>query len=552
VIYTLASLLLIARQGALDPSHVCICVGPNGDPPFFMWALKWWPYAIGHGLNPFYTNVVWYPGGANIATTTSIPGVAVALWPVTSLFGPIVAYNLAALLSPVLGALAAYALCRYLTGRFAPALVGGFIYGFSSYELGQLTSHLQVALVCLVPLIALAVVRRHDGTSTRRRFIVELGGLLAVQVLVSTEIAFDVTLLGAIALIGAWLLAPPSGRRRLLALAGEIVAGGMLALVAVSPYLYWALIKGNAADYGRVAGTLFAARYSLDPLNLVVPTPINWLGGNALPRLNHFEGGNDAEAGGYLGIPLLVLFAVSAIFRRRLRSTRLLLLMFVATTLIALGPQINLGSDTIVLPWDLVENAPLFRAVLPTRFAVFLALIVAVGVALELGRSRRRPGLAWLVAVVGVAAVAPNPDTNFWHSRPPGVPLVVSAAKRYLPSSGSVLFVPVGQLGSSMYWQAAANFDFHFANGRVALVLPPEYDTEQASLWMSNAVGPPRRAELREFLVRHRVTAVVVAPALEHAWAPTLRRLGLHATEVGDQSVYYVCGAPPAGGACGR
>src|SRR5271166_3010510 len=27
----------------------------NMDPNFFTWILQWWPYAIGHGLNPFHT-----------------------------------------------------------------------------------------------------------------------------------------------------------------------------------------------------------------------------------------------------------------------------------------------------------------------------------------------------------------------------------------------------------------------------------------------------------------------------------------------------------------
>jgi hypothetical protein len=552
-IYALAAGLLIARQGLADPSHVCVCVGPNGDPPFFMWALKWWPYAIAHGLNPFFTNVVWYPGGANIATTTGIPGIALVLWPVTSLFGPIVAYNVAAALSPVLAAVSAYALCRFLTERFWPALVGGFVFGFSSYELGQLTSHLQVALVFLVPLVPLVVLRRFGDVTSRRRFVLLLAGLLAAQVLISTEITFDVGLLGGIALAVAVCLTPRPGRRRLLRICGEIVIAGVLALAVVSPYLYWALIKGNVANYGAVVGTVFAEKYRLAPLNLIVPTQLTWLGGGALAKINQFEGGNGAEAGGYLGIPLLALFVCAAAITWRRRSTRLLAVMFVVTGVLALGPRLSDGSRTVVkLPWYVVESAPVFKAVLPTRFALFLGLIVAVAVALELSRSRRRPWLAWVLAVAGVVAVLPNPTTGYWHSRPPGVPLVVADARQYLPATGSVLFVPVGQFGSSMYWQGDAGFDFHLANGRVALVLPQEYDTEQASLFMANNAGPPRHALLAEFLAAHKVTAVVVAPAFRATWNPALARLGLHATEVGDEAVYYVCGTPPATGSCGR
>jgi len=545
------ALALIAPQGVADPSHVCVCIGPNGDPPFFMWALKWWPYAIGHGLNPFFTNIVWYPGGANIATTTAIPGIALAVWPVTSLFGPIVAYNVVAALSPVLAATSAYALCRLLTARLWPSVVGGAIYGFSSYELGQLTSHLQVALIFLIPLVVLLVLRRHAGLTSPRRFILALAAVLAGQVLISTEITFDVVLLGGAGLLTALLLTPPADRGRLLRICGEIVVAGLAAVAVVSPYLYWALVKGNVADYGQVVGTVFAEKYRLDPLNLIVPTPITWLGGTALSDLNHFEGGNAAEAGGYLGIPLLLLFLGAALTTWRRRSTRLLVVMFAVAGILALGPRLSHGQDTLIsLPWHSVETAPVFKAVLPTRFALFLGLVVAVGVALELTRTRRRPWLAWVAAIAGVVAALPNPTTTYWHSRPAKVPLVVASAGRYLPSTGSVLMVPVGQFGSSMYWQAESNFAFHLANGRVALVLPAEYDTEQAALSMANDVRPPAHAWLKEFFVAHTVTAVVVAPALRDRWDTALRRFGLHATLVGEQAVYHVCGRLALDGTC--
>ncbi len=552
-IYVTMAAALIAPQAVVDPSHVCVCVGPNGDPPFFMWALKWWPYAIGHGLNPFFTNVVWYPGGANIATTTSIPGITLVVWPITSLFGPIVSYNVVAFLSPVLAAMSGYALCRFLTGRLWPSVAGGCVYGFSSYELGQLTSHLQVALIFLVPLVVLLVVRRQAGRTSRARFILGLAAVLAGQVLISTEITFDIVLVGVASLAVALVLAPRPERRPGLRTAGEIVVAGLLALAIVSPYLYWALIKGDVADYGQVAGTVFAEKYRLAPLNLIVPTQVTWLGGSALSHQNQFEGGNAAEAGGYLGILLLLLFLGGALVTWRRRSTRLLAVMFVFTAVLALGPRLSRGSHTLIsLPWRVVETAPVFKAVLPTRFALFLALIVAVGVALELTRSRRRPWLAWALAVGGIVAVLPNPTTTFWHSRPSKVPLVIAEPQRYLPRTGSVLIVPVGQFGSSMYWQAESGFAFDLANGRVALVLPPEYATETASLSMANDPGPPPHASLKVFLAAHRVTAVVVgpAPALRARWNTALTLFGLRATQIGEEAVYYLCDRPPPGGPC--
>ncbi|MEA2299948.1 MAG: hypothetical protein QOE44_483 [Solirubrobacteraceae bacterium] len=551
-LYAIAAVVLIARPAVGDPSHVCVCVGPAGDPPFFMWALKWWPYAVGHGLNPFYSHAVWYPGGANIATATSIPGAAGVLWPVTSLWGPVVAYNVGAVLGPVLSAQAAYGLCRYVTDRYWPSVVGGFVYGFSSYELAQLMGHLHIALVFLVPLVPLVVLRRLDGRISRAGFVVGLGAIMAGQALLSTEIAFDVLLLGALGLLPAWWLTPAPGRRRLGGVLGEIAVAGALAAAVISPYLYWALIKGNPGrHYGTVAGTVFAERYRLNPLNLVVPTPITWLGGASVSGLHHFDGGNIVEAGGYVGLPLLLVFAAGAVATRRRAGTRFLVVMLGIALVLALGPRLSYGAHSVIpLPWRAVENAPLFKAVLPTRFALFVALILGVGVAVALARERRRPWVAWAAAIAGVLAVLPDPTGGFWHSRVAGVPLVVADAGRYLPARGSILMVPVGQFGYSMYWQAASDFAFVQANGRVGLVLPPEYAKETASLVMANYAGPPGRADLHGFLIRHRVTAVVVQPQSRGLWEGRLLALGLHRREVAGVSIYYACGQALHGQAC--
>ena len=85
-----------------------------------MWSLAWWPHALAHGANPFFTHVIWAPGGDNVAAAATIPAAALALWPVTALFGPLVSYNALVILSPPLSGLTAYLLCRRLTAAKRP------------------------------------------------------------------------------------------------------------------------------------------------------------------------------------------------------------------------------------------------------------------------------------------------------------------------------------------------------------------------------------------------------------------------------------------------
>jgi hypothetical protein len=129
----------------------------NGDPQVFIWGLAWYPYALSHGLDPIFTKVAWTPTGYNLAWSTTVPALAVLMWPATRLFGPLVSFNLLTLTAPVLGAFTAFLLCRYLAGTFWSALVGGYIFGFSPYELTELPTHLMLALIALVPLAAYLV-----------------------------------------------------------------------------------------------------------------------------------------------------------------------------------------------------------------------------------------------------------------------------------------------------------------------------------------------------------------------------------------------------------
>src|SRR5438309_700858 len=86
---------------------------------------------------------------------------------------------LGAILAPALAAWTAFLLARSLTGRFWLALVAGYLFGFSAYEIGQSRGHLHMTLVFLVPLCALLVVRRYAGQLRRAAFIALLAAALA-------------------------------------------------------------------------------------------------------------------------------------------------------------------------------------------------------------------------------------------------------------------------------------------------------------------------------------------------------------------------------------
>ena len=126
------------------------------------------------GGNPVLTHLLWTPEGSDLAWTTAIPGLALPLAPVTVLAGPIVAYNLAALLLPTAAAFGGFLLCRQLTHAFWPSFVGGYLFGFSSYMLGQELGHPHLTAAFAVPLTALLLLRYLAGELGGRGLVVRL------------------------------------------------------------------------------------------------------------------------------------------------------------------------------------------------------------------------------------------------------------------------------------------------------------------------------------------------------------------------------------------
>src|SRR5271165_2995277 len=77
------------------------------DPNFYVWSLRWWPYAIGHGLNPLYTNQIGAPAGHSLAWVTTVPPLALLAAPLTLTAGQVVAFNILTAIALPLSAWAA-------------------------------------------------------------------------------------------------------------------------------------------------------------------------------------------------------------------------------------------------------------------------------------------------------------------------------------------------------------------------------------------------------------------------------------------------------------
>jgi hypothetical protein len=525
----------------LDAPRSTLLASNDVDPSVYLWFYSWWPHAILEGLNPFYTRVIFVPDGYNLAWVTSMPGPSLLLAPVTRTAGPVATWNLIMFAAPALSAWTAFLLCRRVSGATAPALAGGYLFGFSPYMLGSLTGAPQLAFVALVPLFALLVLRHAEGSLSDRAFLVAMTLGFTAQIYLSTEVLATAVLFGALALLAAYALAPDR-RAALRRTAILIVVALAATAVLAAPLLYYVLIHTSTLPEHALR------EFPGDVLSLLVP------GALVAASAEQLGGSSPSWTTGstYLGVPLLALVALFAWRHRERLAARIAVFSFAVAAVALLGSVLHVGGTRtgVPLPWTVLGDLPFLRYAIPLRFSMFAFLAASVIVALWLAW---RPGAArWALVALVFASLLPAIGDKAWHTSLAETPFFNGDEhERVLDRSDRVLTIPAS--GRNMRWQADADFSFLMAAGYVGQD-PNAYT--RFPIWnkLVNAPVDPAAAqaaadspgELRAFIDAKGVTAIVTEPGI----APPLRRLfgslGAQPVEIGGVLVYRLAPAPGA------
>jgi hypothetical protein len=544
-LYLLASVLLFGIPVLGDMRHAYVGLGQPDlgtgftDPSVYMWSMVWWPHAIVHGMNPLVTHVVWAPQGVGLAWTTTIPGASILAWPVTAMFGPVAAFNAWMLLAPALAAWTAYLLFRHVTGAFWPSLVGGYLFGFSSYELAQMTAHLNLALIFPIPLAALLVLLRVEGSLRPVPFVLLMAGTVALQFAFSQELAFTMTVFGILVGLLALVLFPKA-RRPLVIAAGWTAVSYLVAAVVLIPFL--PALPGASAFVPRT----WPSKYATDLLNFVVPTRIALVASHAARGVASRFAPGLSEEGAYLG-PVLLLVALFAARAGRTRTGGFVLASLGLILLASLGPGLRVGGVQRAgpLPWAAAGHVPLLRMALPARFMVYawlvLGLLAALWLAAPIRGAWARWG-KWGVAGLCVVALLPNLALPLWHSRSDTPPFFATALyRRYLEPGRNTLVIPFASNGFSMLWQAETDLAFPMAGGYIACAIPPEYRRWAiVATFLSKRRLPGFENQLRAFLGHLDVANVVVDPRARGPWSTVFGALAIRPVGVGGILYYRI------------
>ena len=492
------------------------------DPNFYVWSWRWWPYAISHGLNPLYSRQIGAPAGYDLAWTTTTPAVAVILSPVTAAFGPIFSFNLTLVLSAPVSAWVAFLAARRLTGRFWAALLAGAVYGFSWYEVVETgAGHPNLTVIMLLPLMLYLVLLWRDGKLGPRSFVGLMAVAMAAEFYVFNETFVEMTGVWAAALLIGFAVARPADRQAVARLAGLVALAYVVAIVLVSPYLFYAL-RHSPGQFTKVS-----AAFSLNLEELVSPRS---------------------------GILLLLIVLALAVTTWSSRLTRLLVILFVLIVALAIGPAPMVGARQLgTVPWARLWYLPVVRSTQPLRLMIFgylvLAIILAVWLAVPT-KSRLLLTARWILGLAAVAAiVAYLPVAPRDSPAPARIEAVAARASDALPAfisaglyrdylrPGETVVVVSDRGNAGLLFQADTNFYMRIAGGFINRSLSNATGLPKPVVRLRHPT-PARERQFRAYLHQAGVGAILVERAWSEPWMQIFGRMGLDATRVGGMIVY--------------
>jgi hypothetical protein len=528
VIYLAVAFALTADSWS-NPAHTVI--GEGGDPISFLWALQWPAFAIGHGLNPFFTHYLIAPQGTNLMWTgSSGPGILLA--PLVFLLGPAVVYNLMAAGSLAISAWLAELAIHRLVPSWPGAIVGGLVFGFSPYMMGHAYGHVTITMAFLPPLILILL---HE-TLIRQRWRwwatgAFAGLLLAIQVITFLE-TIAITFVGAA--IVTVLLAVQRWHeiRPRLAYAIKVCAAVGVTFLAAAAYPLSTMLFGPER---LGSGTV-------QPPDLLVTDIVNFLVPSVTTRfipsvLNStaIRVTNGVESGGYIGIALLAICIMTAIVLWRNIVVRTAALTGLILAILSLGPRLHVDGTvlTVPLPFAIFAHLPLVDNILAARLMGIVDLCVGVLVAAYVAHlgNVRAPWRALGVFLLGfglfLIVPAPLPLPNEPYTVPS---YFTSRAVKQIPAGSTALVAPFDSDGTDdnpQIWQAASGFRFKMPEGYVYVQtssgpttgpIPVPLSEQMGLIFIATATSPAPaltpadRVVFLAQLSEWHITTVVVGP----------------------------------------
>ena len=409
----LALAVIFTLPTSLHPTRALL--GDGGDNYQGAWFLWYFAKAVIHGHNPFYTDLIYYPFGANLAWATLDPLVGMLALPLSLSLGPVVTYNISLILQLALGAFFARLLFLRISRSQAAAAIGGMIFGFSPYLLSHALAHISLVTTFPIPLYVLAL----DKLLEAEKPSWKEGSLLGLALLLVALANYQYTVFCL--MFTAVVLGIDFGRERMALLKRvwmPLLASAAIFLLCFSPLLL--MMRGSGSPTPMPIEQ--AQLYSADLLGFFVPSPFHSFLGQYVRKMpaEFFAGGIEGSV--YIGFVALMLGAVgfwAARGKQRRWAGRAMVagILFAA---LSLGPTVHfLGKPTdLRAPASLLYKVRVARLVRePARLSIMttlsVSLLATLGLVFFLNKLQRPWMKSSLLCVVGAGLLLENATLPF-------------------------------------------------------------------------------------------------------------------------------------------
>jgi hypothetical protein len=387
-VYLFFTLILLYPFSALNISTQLI--GDGGDTFQGLWDLWWVRRSVLSLANPFMTNYVFYPIGADLYVHALSSAAGFLTIPFQLTFGLIFSYNLLLILSFVLAGYGAYRFAYYLTTDKKASFFSGLVFGFSAYHFAQSWGHLNLFSIEWIPFYLLFLFKMRKEASLKNAFFAVFFLVLAA-LMADLEYAVFLGLFTLMLLVYDLLFNRKHAGKFLLRLGVMIaVFFGIMALVQ-GPLLY-GMLTGKYAYASPSPND--SVILSGDLLGFFTPSSLNFFFGRySVGVISHFSN-SGIESAVYITCTVLALATFAVV--KSWKAVRFWLLGALVFAVLSLGPILHVFgyrsfsslSVTIPLPELLFRDAfPIFRV--PSRFIVMAILCFAVLCAFSLKYAER-------------------------------------------------------------------------------------------------------------------------------------------------------------------
>ncbi len=350
------------------------------DAGVYVWDFWWMAHQVEHLGNPWFTRFIAAPVGAQLGYHALMPLEGIVMLPVTLAFGPSASYNLLSVLLPGLSCYAMYRAARLWLPSQTGAIAAGAFFGLSSDLAWHAWYQLNLAAGALfLPLALEAAVRLRRNPRLRQAVI--LGVVLGASLLTDQQSAVLVAILVAAVLL-PWLVtrrapdgAAGNGTGGVAGWRPKVTATAMavaVALVVASPQIIAMAAQtrsGGAAFSLQSVAKYYTTSSSYLP-GLFLPSPrVVGLGLTFLKPVTY--GGPIGDGIPTFGLVLSVMALLGLVVSWRRRSARMIALLWLACTVLALGSTLRIGNHVFVPASEVWQGARV-SAIMPFTWFVQL------------------------------------------------------------------------------------------------------------------------------------------------------------------------------------